>query len=71
MTPDEQALHERFLRRANDSTAAEGNARIQATMERGLLRRADAYARRHGLTRSQLIARGLEKLLAAGQAAKP
>ncbi|HZL35312.1 MAG TPA: hypothetical protein VFC78_08380 [Tepidisphaeraceae bacterium] len=66
LTRSEQRLHARFLRKAaRPPSRGEGAARIQATMERGLLRRADAYARRHGMSRSQLIARGIREVLAA------
>ncbi|HZL34937.1 MAG TPA: hypothetical protein VFC78_06490 [Tepidisphaeraceae bacterium] len=66
LTPAEHALHVRFLRKAaGRPVKREGAARIQATMERGLLRRADEYARRHGMSRSQLIARGVEEVLAS------
>jgi hypothetical protein len=40
-----------------------GAVRVQATLERDLLKRVDAYAARHGITRSQMIARGLERIL--------
>ena len=36
---------------------------VSVTIEADLLRRADAYARRHGLTRAALIARGLETVI--------
>ena len=66
LTPAEQALHARFRRKAaGRPVKREGAARIQATMERGLLRRADEYARQHGMSRSQLIARGVEEVIAS------
>ncbi len=37
-----------------------GAEKIRVSMERGLLDRADAFAQKHGLSRSQLIAQGLE-----------
>ena len=40
-----------------------GAARINVTVERGLLERADSYAAAHGLKRAALIARGLELAL--------
>jgi hypothetical protein len=36
-----------------------GSQRVQITMERSLLTRADRFARAHGLSRSELIARCL------------
>jgi hypothetical protein len=38
---------------------------ISLSVERGLLELADAYARRTGMSRAQLVARGLENILAA------
>ena len=43
-----------------------GAKRVLVTLERSLLQRSDAFARRKKLSRSQLIARGLEALLASG-----
>ena len=40
-----------------------GARRVLITIESSLLRRSDRYADKHGLTRSALIARGLEVLL--------
>jgi hypothetical protein len=40
-----------------------GAKRVLITVESSLLRRSDAYAHKHGLTRSGLIASGLEALL--------
>ena len=34
-------------------------------MEQTLLNKADAYARRHGLTRAAVVAEGLKKIVAA------
>jgi hypothetical protein len=36
---------------------------VSVTIEADLLRRADAYAQQHGLTRAALIARGLEAVI--------
>lgn len=41
-----------------------GAARITTTIERSLLQRADTFAKSHGLTRAQLIAQGMERILA-------
>jgi hypothetical protein len=40
-----------------------GSRRVLITIEASLLERSDAYADQHGLTRSALIARGLEAML--------
>ena len=37
--------------------------RVLITVERGLLKKADAYAKTQGLSRSELIARGLRSVL--------
>jgi hypothetical protein len=44
----------------------QGAQRYSITMERGLAKRADAMARKKKLTRSELIARGLEVILKVG-----
>ena len=41
-----------------------GAARITTTIERTLLQRADSFARNHGLTRAEMIAQGMERILA-------
>jgi hypothetical protein len=43
---------------------SEGAKPINVTVEQGLLRRADSWAKDHGMSRSQLIARGLELVMA-------
>ena len=42
-----------------------GAKRINITVEQTLLRKADAYARWHGLTRAAVVAKGLRKIVAA------
>lgn len=64
LTPAETRLWQRAARKSKGRPKAAGT-RVQATVNRTLLRRADAYARRHGLSRSQLIAQGIERLLSA------
>ena len=41
----------------------EGAKPVYVTIERGLLRRADAYAKSQGMTRAQLVAKGLASVL--------
>ena len=43
-----------------------GAQKLRISMEKGLLKKVDAYAQTHGLSRSDLIAQGLKKLLKAG-----
>jgi hypothetical protein len=47
------------------SVVGNGSRQVSITMERDLLKRADAYAKQHGLKRGQLVAESLRKLLAA------
>jgi len=42
-----------------------GARRINITVEQTLLSHADAYARKHGLTRAAVVAEGLRRVLAA------
>jgi hypothetical protein len=41
-----------------------GAQRINITVERTLLNKADAYAEKHGLTRAAVVAAGLRKIIA-------
>jgi hypothetical protein len=43
-----------------------GSATVAVTIERGLLQQADAYAKAHGLKRTQLIAKGLRLAMGKG-----
>lgn len=43
----------------------EGAKVISLTIEGGLLKRADAFAKRRGVSRAQMVARGLELLMAS------
>lgn len=58
-----QAALEMHVVRMGRPKVGDGSARIQVTLERRLLARADEYAIEHGMTRSQLIARGLKGIL--------
>jgi hypothetical protein len=42
-----------------------GAKRINITVEKKLLSKADAYARRHGLSRAAVVAEGLKRIVAA------
>lgn len=57
-------------RKRGRPASGEGAAAISVTMERGLLRRTDAYAKRTGLTRARLIAIALENLLPKDKSAR-
>ena len=56
----------RMKRKSGRPTRGEGAKAVRVTIEGGLLRRVDRYAETAGFTRSQLIAKGLEALLATG-----
>lgn len=49
--------------RAGRPRVGRGAKRVLITVEGGLLKRADAYAKRHGLNRSELIAKGIINLI--------
>lgn len=55
------------LRRARNKggrpPVGEGAQRVLITVERGLLRKADSYAKSRGMNRSELIAQGLRSIL--------
>lgn len=50
-------------RRRGRPRIGDGAAKVLVSVERGLLRRADALAKREGISRSQLFARGLSFLI--------
>jgi len=58
----QRAAHLKALRPGRRKVG-KGCKRVMISLEQGLLHRADVYARRHGLNRSQMIARGLETLI--------
>ena len=41
-----------------------GTKMVAVTIEKGLLKRADAYAKRHGIKRARMIAQGLQLVMA-------
>jgi len=60
MSPKEQAKHKRGRPRIGRGVRV-----ISVSVERGLLARADAFARRLNISRAALIARALRVMLAA------
>jgi hypothetical protein len=64
LTAADRRLHEKARRRGRPRTG-EGAEPVTLTIERGLLRRTDAFAARTGLTRSQLVAMALTQLLSS------
>jgi hypothetical protein len=63
LTAKERARDRRASRKRGRPRVGGGARRVLVTIEASLLRRSDVYADRHGLTRSALIARGLQELL--------
>jgi hypothetical protein len=63
LTAKERVRARRAKRKPGRPRVGNGAARVLITIESSLLRRSDVYANKHGLTRSALIARGLEALL--------
>ena len=54
---------EKAKRRRGRPRSGEGAKPVYVTIERALLRRADNYAKAQGLTRAQLVAKGLMSVL--------
>jgi hypothetical protein len=68
LTPEERRRWSQIVRRDRKTRAytksGGGARRVPVSIEPGLLRRADAFAKRKGVSRSQLVAHGLELALA-------
>lgn len=58
LTAEEKRLHAAARRRGRPRVG-EGAEKIRVSVERGLLREADAFARKRKMSRSEMIARGL------------
>lgn len=67
LTPAERKRWGKAKNRMGRPRVGRGAKVISLSVERGLLDRADAYARRNGISRAQLVARGLEAVLAAAR----
>ena len=72
--PLTKAQRQRFKRwqkraRIGRPVVGKGAKPVAVTIERGLLKRADAYARSHGMKRAQLIAHAL--MIVMGEATNP
>ncbi len=63
LTQEERARDHRAKRKRGRPRIGNGANRVLITIESTLLRRSDAYAKKIGLSRSALIARGLEAVL--------
>jgi hypothetical protein len=63
LSREELARERRARRKRGRPRVGKGAKRVLVTIEATLLRRTDAYAQKKGMTRSALIARGLESVL--------
>jgi len=63
LSPADRALLRRAKRKGGRPKVGQGAKRVLITVERGLLKKADAYAKGKGMTRSELIARGLRSVI--------
>lgn len=52
-------------RRKGRTSSGKGSAKVPISVERELLKQADAFARRHRMSRSQIVAAGLRRVLGA------
>jgi hypothetical protein len=64
LTKEERGRNRSAKRKRGRPRFGGGAKRVLITVESSLLMRSDAYAHKHGITRSALIARGLETVLA-------
>jgi hypothetical protein len=64
LNTQERKLWRRVKRELGRPIVGEGARQVAVTLERGLLREADQYAKRHKLKRSHMIAEGLRLILA-------
>lgn len=64
--PEAVAQLERAKRKIGRPKVGEGAARVLVTVERRLLSRADEFAMKSGMSRSEMIAQGLRLLMAKG-----
>ncbi|MGB7157636.1 MAG: hypothetical protein WBD40_06195 [Tepidisphaeraceae bacterium] len=65
LTPQMKARQRRARRKRGRPIVGEGAEKIRITVERELLRRADALAKAENISRSQLIAQGLAMRISA------
>ena len=65
--PEVRARHDRIIKKRGRGrpVVGRGAKRVLITVERGLLTHADSYARRQGMSRSELIALGLKMAMKA------
>ncbi|HEY8749468.1 MAG TPA: hypothetical protein VIM11_15895 [Tepidisphaeraceae bacterium] len=59
LSAQQRATWRRIKKKMGRPRVGEGSKPISHALEKSLLKRADAYAKRHGLKRAELIAQGL------------
>ena len=52
-------------------TIGQGHKVVSVSLEAGLLKRADAYAKRHGLKRAQIVAQGIRSVIGEADPSRP
>lgn len=65
LTARDRQLHRKAGLKLGRPRKGEGAKRVLITVERGLLRKADFYAKTKGLSRSELIAKALKSVLSS------
>ncbi|MGB7159221.1 MAG: ribbon-helix-helix protein, CopG family [Tepidisphaeraceae bacterium] len=65
LTEAQEARWRRAMRKAKSSRRSRPSKRVQISIEQALLKAADRFAAEHGMSRSQVIERGVRKLLAS------
>ena len=70
LTAEDRRRWQRAKRKMGRPKVGKGAKTISLTVERDLLKRADAYAKRLGVSRAQLVAAGLEAVMRDGAAPK-
>jgi hypothetical protein len=65
LTPAQRKWWNRVRRKHGRPRKGLGHKVISVSLEKGLLKRADAFVKKSGTTRAALIARGLESILPA------
>jgi len=63
LTAPQKAQHRRAKGRVGRPVVGKGAERVTITMERGLLRAADRFARKTKMSRSELIAKGIRVVM--------
>jgi hypothetical protein len=65
LTNRDKQLHAAARKRGRPRVGL-GAEKIRVSIERGLLAKSDAFAKKHRLSRSEMIARGLQAVMAVG-----